>query len=116
MLANIPVTVAKSGTTGDFLVPGGYRLIGFWVPTMDSTTLDLTISDDGGSTFRAVEDTDGTDITGFGGTADTGAKFVRVPDNLGDLTEGRTCRLTVAAQTTAARSLIAICRATGGGG
>lgn len=98
-------TIANGGTEGTFEVPASYRLVGLVVPTMTSTTLTISVSPDGGTTFYATWAAAANGVVG--GAAFTTARMQYIPEDLSLLTPGSQVKLTVAAQG-AARSLRAI--------
>jgi len=98
-------TIANAGTEGTFKVPGGYRLVGLIVPTMTSTTLTISVSPDGGTTYYATWAGAANGVVG--GSAFTVARAQYIPEDLSLLTSGMTVKVTVASQG-AARSLIAL--------
>ena len=102
--------VAAAGTVSSVaVIPSGYRLIGLEIPAVDSATLTLDLSTDG-TTYRATAGSDGTANGAIGGAANTGNKFVAVPDALSRMTEGRHVRATMgAAQNSGAVTIKGLC-------
>ena len=112
----VPFSIAASGTVSDTPpIPIGYRLVGLEIPTVDSATLTISLSTDN-VTFRATADSAGTANGAIGGAANTGNKFVGVPEALSLLTEGRHVKITMgAAQTSGAVTIKGLCARTLGG-
>ncbi len=112
-MLTIPFTIASGGTVSDTpVVPLGYRLVGLEVPTIDLATLTIDLSNDL-ATYRPTADSGGTANGAIGGAANTGNKFVAVPDALSRMTEGHGVRITAgAAQTGGARTIKGICART----
>lgn len=108
MIARHDFAVASSGTISDYVHIPGYRLVGLLLPALNSTTI----------TFKVATDAEGTgaqviNISGHGdtpaartlGTADTGAKYVSVPREVGEAAAVAFLALVVAAQTGGARTI-----------
>lgn len=94
------------------VVQSGFRLIGLEIPAVDSATLTIDLSTDG-VTFRPTADSAGVANGAIGGAANTGGKFVAVPDALSRMTEGRFVRITMgAAQVGGARTITGLCAET----
>ena len=109
----VPFTIAASGTVSDTPpIPIGYRLVGLEIPPVDSATLTISLSSDN-STFYATAGSDGTANGAIGGGANTGSKFVALPEALSLMTEGRHVKITMgAAQNGGARSIKGLCART----
>ena len=112
MIAKSTFTIASGGTASDFQhMGGGYRLVGLLVPTLDSTTITFEIDEDGSATGSLAVKTNTHAAAPAAlnlGTADTGAKAVAVPEEVGRLTAVAFVRLITAAQTGGARSIVAL--------
>lgn len=110
-MLNKTFSVVITGTTSDgVMIPEGSRLVGFLLPTLDSTTITVKLAEtnQGSPTYLTPYDTTGS-IAVCGPAANTGDRYITVPEALSLLTEGHAVQLTVAAQNTAARSIIGIC-------
>ena len=101
------IAIAISGTEGTCTIPRGCRLVGLFLPSLDSTQVTPQLSFDG-TTYKAVYDGAGTQIL-IGGSANTGDRWVTAPDALQLIVGGaQKLKLVVASQTTAARTIRAV--------
>lgn len=108
MIARHDFAIASSGTTSDLVHMPGYRLVGLLLPTLDSTTITFRVAHDAAATgVQTIK------ISGHGdtpaatnlGTADTGAKYVAVPREIGEASAVAFLGLIVASQTGGARTI-----------
>lgn len=107
--------IASGGTTSDKKdIPMGQRLVGFILPALDSTTISVALAAASGDTFLVPYDASGS-IAVCGPGANTGSRYITVPEALSLLTEGMCVQLTVAAQNGGARTLKGITRGTAPG-
>lgn len=103
----VDVLVSASGTTGDFALPAGYRLVGLELPALDSTTVKIGLGRASG-TYVAARDAAGAEYT-IGGVANVGSRIIPVPAELSLLALAYShARLTVASQTSGAVTIKAI--------
>lgn len=109
-MLTVEFAIPAGGTVSNTpVIPLGHRLIGLEVPTIDSATLTISLSTDG-VTFYPAYDSAGTANGQVGGAANTGGRFVAVPDALSRMTEGRAVKLTAgAAQNGGARAIRGLC-------
>jgi hypothetical protein len=112
-MMTVTFAIASGGTVSDTpSIPAGYRLIGLEIPAVDSATLTISLSADN-STFRATAGSDGTANGAIGGAANTGDKFVALPEALSLMTEGHHVKITMgAAQNGGARTIKGLCART----
>jgi hypothetical protein len=106
MHMQLTFTILVNGTVSTIVnVPGGYRLESLELPALDSATLTLDMSEDG-VTFRPTYDSAGVANGAIGGAANTGNRFLPIPEVLSRMTEGRNVRITLgAAQSGGARTI-----------
>lgn len=103
-------SIASGGTTSDGAFKNGKRLVGLFVPTVDSTTITFQASDDGGTTWKAIH----TAIHGSApaaltlGTANTGDVWQSVPEEVGRISAVAMVRLVTAAQNGGARTFLSL--------
>ena len=107
MIAHKVLTVANGAAISDgFHIPG-HRLVGLILPTLTSATVGFEVSQDN-STWVAVYTNSGTPAALTLGTADTGAKAVGVPEEVGRLAAVCLMRVKLGANQGAARSIVAL--------
>lgn len=108
MTMDVDFTIASGGTvSGAAVIPGGYRLQSLNVPTIDSATLAISLSDDN-STFRTPYDASGS--LGQVQGASVGGRVVVLSEILSRATEGRAVKITAgAAQTSGAVTIKGRC-------
>lgn len=105
---DVTFTIAASGTASNApVIPSGYRLQSLNVPTIDSATLAISLSNDN-STFRTPYDASAS-IGAIQG-ASTGDRIIVLSEVLSRATEGRNVKITAgAAQTGGARTITGRC-------
>lgn len=105
---DVTFNIAANGTASDAaLIPSGYRLQSLNVPTIDSATLAISLSDDN-SAFRTPYDSAGS-IGAIQG-ASTGDRIVVLSEVLSRATEGRAVKITAgSAQSGGARVIKGRC-------
>ena len=92
----VTFTVADTATASDAQKMSSFELRGLSIPAIDSATIGFQVSTDG-STFRTVYTNSGTPAALTLGAADTGAKYVAIPDEVARATPGTQVKLTFSA-------------------
>lgn len=98
MIERVPIVVASGGTTSAAFAATGLSLVGLVVPAIDSSTIGFEWSPEEAGTFVTVKTNSGSPAAVTLGTADTGAKVVAVPEEVGRLAAAGWMRLVVASQ------------------
>lgn len=103
-------TIADEATVSDAIDMGSYELRGLMIPDLDSATLGFQASIDGpAGTFRTVKTNSSTPAALTLGDADTGDKFVAIPDEFARATPGTSIKLVAgSAQNGGPRSIVGL--------
>lgn len=87
MNATADFVIASSGTVSNYVHMPGYRLVGLLVPALTSSTLSFRVAKDASATgVQPIHTNDHGSASAIRtlGTADTGAKYVPVPEAIGE--------------------------------
>lgn len=103
MIAKATFAIANTGTASGGVHMPGYTLVALHIPTIDSSTIEFSFAEDDAGTYLPVKtNTHAAAPADINlGTADTGAKVVAVPEEVGRLAGVGFLRLDVAAQSPA---------------